>query len=453
MSNRLADALPKNIVGNATFVIYCIYVVDYYVRVSSRVPGLGALRPTLLLFALLIALLVAQSSSLKGRLAVGPAKALLALFVYVVVTIPIATWPGSVVHNLEPWARAVAFFYFTVMIVDTQKRLYIFLGVLVSCQVFRVLEPLFLNITTGYLGDETYLGDGEFAGRLAGAPHDVVNPNGLGFVAVTCIPYLYYCLFVGKKSYLKGLALALIGACLYVLVLTMSRGAMVALAVIFWMIFTQSKRKVLLLVVVAVTCVLGWNHLDDVHKDRYMSLFSKNTRQSYSAQGRTQLTELEFSIGMEHPIFGHGLGSTAEAKVHAGHTAQASHNLYTELLIELGAVGGFLFLRFLYSIYSEVKLAARRVAENKAASDEDVRTRLIMCFSALFWMYAVFSINYYGLSQDYWYALGGVVTAFGRQIVGAASAATTTTPVLVERPERKISRRPRSALARHRTSG
>ena len=452
MNSRLADALPTSLaVGNATFVIYCIYVVDYYVRVSSRVPGLGALRPTLVLFAIIIVLLITQSRNLKGRLATPPAKALLALLVYIVVTIPISSWPGSVINNLEPFARAVAFFYFTVLIVDTPKRLYIFLGVMVSCQVFRVLEPLFLNITTGYLGDKTYLGGGEFAGRLAGAPHDVVNPNGLGFVAVTCIPYLYYGLFAAKKSYLKGVAVGLIAACLYVIVLTLSRGAMVALAVILFMIFRQSRRKLLLLTVISVAGVVGWNHMDDVHKDRYLSLVSSHTRSSYGVEGREQLTQFEFSIGMQRPIFGHGLGTTAEAKVHdgVGHIAQASHNLYTEILIEVGLVGGLLFLRFLYTVHSEVRLAARRVAENRAQTNADVDNRLAMCFAALFWMYVVFSVNYYGLSQDYWYALAGVVTAFGRQVVGA----TATAPVAVESPPPVTSRRPRSVLDRPRLSG
>lgn len=449
MNSRLADALPKNMVGNATFVIYCIYVVDYYVRVSSRVPGLGALRPTLVLFALIIVMLVTQARHLKGRLSTPAAKALLALIIYIVVTIPMASWPGSVINNLGPFARALAFFYFTVLIVDTQKRLYIFLYVLVSCQVFRVLEPLFLNITTGYLGDKTYLGAGEFAGRLAGAPHDVVNPNGLGFVAVTCIPYLYYGLFVARKSYLKIISVALIAACLYVIVLTLSRGAIVALAIILWVIFRQSQRKLLLVTVISVACVVGWNHMDDVHKDRYLSLVSSHTRSSYGVEGREQLTQFEFSIGMQRPIFGHGLGTTAESKVHLGHTPQASHNLYTEILIEVGLVGGFLFLRFLYAIHTEVRLAARKVAENKAGSGSDVADRLAMCFAALFWMYAVFSINYYGLSQDYWYALAGVVTAFGRQVVGA----TATPPLAVEPPAPAISRRPRSVLDRPRLSG
>ena len=449
MSTAAADALPANGVGNATFVIYCTYVVDYYVRISARVPGLGALRPTLLLFAGTLIMVLVQGRHLKGRLATSTGKALLALLVYIMVTIPVTSWPGSVINNLGPYTRVLAFFYFTVLIVDTPKRFYIFLGLLVGCQVFRVLEPLFLNITTGYLGDKTYLGAGEFAGRLAGAPYDVVNPNGLGFVAVTCIPYLYYVLFVSNKTYLKAVSLALMAACVYVIILTLSRGAMVALAVILWFIIRQSKSKFLILALLAVGGIVGWGHLDDVHKDRYMSLFSKNTRSSYGVEGREQLTQFEFSVAMERPIFGHGLGTTAESKVHAGqgHIAQASHNLYTESLIEVGLIGGILFLRFLAAIHKEVGVVAKRTAETPAGSTGvPIERRLVMCFVALFWMYAVFSINYWGLTQDYWYALAGVVTAFA-QVFGVPAAI----PFAAESAQPTVSRRPRSVLDRPRS--
>lgn len=449
MKTDVADALPATSVGNATFVIYCVYVIDFYVRISSRVPGLGALRPTLLLFAVLLVMLVVQARHLRDRLTTPASKALAALLIYVVVSIPMASWPGSVVRNVEPYVRTLAFFYFTVLVVDSPKRFYVFLTVLVGSQVFRVLEPLYLNITSGYLGDKTYLGAGEFAGRLAGAPRDVVNPNGLGFVAVTCIPYLYYCLFLNRKIWQKAAAAVLIAASMYVLVLTLSRGAMIALMVIIWIIFRQSQSKFLFMSVMVIALVVGWAHLDDVHKDRYLSLVSHNTRQSYSAEGRAQVTQEEFTIGMERPIFGHGLGTTAESKVHAGHGPQASHNLYTEILIEVGLVGGFLFLRFLYAIHKEVKLAAQRVADQADNPDVDMQKRLITCFVAVFWMYAVFSANYWGLTQDYWYAFAGVVTAFGRQVVGAT--ATASAPVEAPTAAPAVSRRPRSVLDRPRS--
>ena len=414
---------PSTVLGSITFVLYCIFTIDYFLRISTKWLHLDALRPTLVLFGLIITLLFAQYVHLKGRLSTRTARAFFALCIYILLSLPFTTWPGSVIRNLDPFARAAAFFFLTALTVDTETRLFVFLNVFVGCQLFRVLDPLFLHITTGYLGDQTYLGDGDFAGRLSGAPFDVVNPNGLGFVTVACVPFLYYCLFGARQLYRKVLAIALISACVFVVYLTLSRGAMVALLVIVWMIFRRTKSKVLFVTAVALIGVVGWAHLGGVNKDRYMSLLgghaaagSVQATEDQTAMGRVQVTEEEFQIGMERPIFGHGLGTTAESKVHNGHGPQASHNLYTELLVEIGVVGAFFFLRFLYSIWVSLREVERAVAEDKERSVDDIHRRLVQCFVALFWMYVVFSANYFGLSQDYWYALAGMVTAFARQI-------------------------------------
>ena len=160
-----------------------------------------------------------------------------------VITLPFVTWPGSVlINNLPEFVKAVVFFFFTTLIIDTEKRLTIFLLIFISCQVFRVFEPLYMNITSGYWGDRTYLGSGEFAARLSGAPSDIVNPNGLGFIIVTAIPYLYYLIWLSPRKLLKLLFLIILPLLIYALVLTMSRGAFLALLVILWMIFKESKR-------------------------------------------------------------------------------------------------------------------------------------------------------------------------------------------------------------------
>ena len=43
---------------------------------------------------------------------------------------------------------------------------------------------------------------------------------------------------------------------------------------------------------------------------------------------------------------------------------------------------------------------------------DDFYTRLNKALITLFWMYAVYSINYWGLSQYYWYLFAGLVIAF-----------------------------------------
>jgi putative inorganic carbon (HCO3(-)) transporter len=400
----------------ALFVLYCAFTIDFYVRFSARVPALGSLRPTLLLFAALVVLLFIQRGNLKGRINGPAAKYLVVLLAFIAVSLPFTSWPGSVMRNFGDFLRTVAFFPFMLLIVDSPRRFFFFLWTVVACQLFRVLEPLYLNITEGYMGDSTHLGGSEFAGRLAGSPHDVVNPNGLGFIAVTCIPFLYYMLFDSGRLLLKALGGALILACIYVLILTMSRGAMVALAVTFLVILLNSPRKMLLIVAGLAICVAGWSQLNDVQQERYLSLFSKNTRQSSTAAGRIELTQFEFSVAMQRPVFGHGLGTTAEAKAHSGHGAQAAHNLYTEVLIELGVLGAIIYFGFLNAIRRQISslLAA---ATTMSAS----KLQMTKAFNTLFWSYAVFSINYFGLSQDYWYVLAGMVFTFVQVLAPGAS--------------------------------
>src|SRR5690606_1226423 len=127
----------------------------------------------------------------------------------------------------------------------SDKRLKWALVVFVGCQVIRVLEPLYLNITDGYWGSKTHLGGGEFASRLAGAPTDVINPNELGFVIVTAIPFLHYLLF-SRGWICKLIYLSLMPALMYALILTMSRGAFLALLVVAWVVWKESKHKLFL---------------------------------------------------------------------------------------------------------------------------------------------------------------------------------------------------------------
>src|SRR5690606_9877918 len=132
--------------------------------------------------------------------------------------------------------KAIVFLYFMALIVDSDKRLKWALAVFIGCQVFRVLEPLYLNITQGYWGASTYLGGTNFASRLSGAPADVINPTELGFGIATVIPFLHYLLF-SRGWFSKLLYLSLMPALIYALILTMSRGAFLALLVVGWVVW------------------------------------------------------------------------------------------------------------------------------------------------------------------------------------------------------------------------
>lgn len=407
----------RPIESSIPFAIFLTFVAFFYLRIAARVPAIAPLRPELLLAALVVIALIPHLSQRIALLQKPTAKALNILVIWIVISLPFVEWPGSVIReNWFPFVKVILLFYFTIFLVDTPQRLRIFVWCFLAFQIIRVLEPLYLNLTSGYFGSATHLGGGEFAGRLSGAPVDVINPNGLGFVIATAVVFSHFLLWQSKSQILKLVYLAVLPAMLYALVLSMSRGGFIALLVGGFLIFRQSRRKLLLLSAAIGIAVFGWSVMSDVQKERYTSLIDSDTRQSGTVEGRFRGMGDEFSLGLNKPIFGHGLGTTPEAKVNVlGARRQAAHNLYAELMIEIGVVGLVLFLRFLWMVRGVVLENYRRrlTDQNPADGGSDFMSRLNRALSVIFWVYAVYSINYFGLSQDYWYIFCGICVAFG----------------------------------------
>ena len=416
MSNRFSKSTADDAgVSGFLFGLYIYFTIDFFLHFSARTSAYAALRPTLLLTAIIGLMLLSQKDKFKGYGDAPAFKAILLLIIYIIVTLPFVSWPGSVIRNNIPeFAKAVSFFFFTALIIDSEKRLRTFLFVFIVCQLFRVLEPLYLHVVDGYWGSATHLVGNEFAMRLSGAPADIINPNELGFVIVTVFPYLYY---LGWKSPVKmgKLAFAVFSPILiYALVLTLSRSAMIALGVVLWMVFRESAHKFIMLAFLAVAAVVVWSHLSPVERDRYLSIVSSHAEQSHSAEGRISGMWEEFSIGLKRPLFGHGLGTTPEAKAHVVGKSRAAHNLYAEVLIELGLVGLFVFLRYLSAIYKSFSTNREIMKSVHRDDNTDFQYRLNQAITAVFWMYVVFSLTYWGLSYYYWYMFGGLTVAFSR---------------------------------------
>ena len=393
--------------------MYCWFLIDYFIRLPSRIPGYGDVRPTLLIVVFLSGLLFIQRDKFVGVTQDPIMKAFLALVVYLVFSLPLVEWPGSVVrYHIDDFVKAVVFLVFTVLVVDSENRFKKAVFLFVACQVFRVLEPLYLHFTSGYMGGETYIGGGDFAGRLAGSPADIINPNELGFVIVTIIPFLHYLLWY-DRFWKKLVYLTLMPLMLYALIQTMSRGAFIALLVVALLVFWESRRKFVLILVAIALAISGWSIMSPIQKERYLSLIYEDIEGSASVEGRIGGLFQELGLGLRRPIVGHGLGTTSEAKFHAFGSTKASHSLYAELFTEIGLIGAIIFLAYLYRIRQQLNKNGRMIQKNPSQAPPFYHN-LYRAFIALFWMYAVYSINYYGLSQYYWYLFGGFVIVFAR---------------------------------------
>jgi len=181
--------------SNPGLNLYLLFVVSWFVSLPARVPLLGIIRFDLLLVLILGIIAISKKPTDKSSQKTNTDNLLKVLIIYSILTIPFVEWPGSVIKfGLPNLIKAVVFYYFTIVFIRTERDLKRFIFVFLACQVLRILEPLYLNVTQGYLGSHASMSGGsEFLGRLSGSPYDNVNPNGLAFIICTVLP-IFLCL-------------------------------------------------------------------------------------------------------------------------------------------------------------------------------------------------------------------------------------------------------------------
>ena len=385
-------------------ILYLLFIISWFLHLGTRLPFLGLIRFDLFLICVLVYLAVSSKRDIgTGRS--NTDKLLMTLIVYSVLTIPFVEWPGSVIRDGIPnFIKGVVFYYFTIAFIRTEQDLKKLIFVFITCQLWRILEPLYLHVTQGYWGSAaSMLAGSELLDRLSGAPSDVVNPNGLAGIVCTVLPFLY---LMGGLSW-KGRVGAILfaPACLYALVLTGSRSGMLGLVVIFLGIVVKSKKRFTWALSCVLLVVVVFPLISPDMQDRYLSTIGFGVKNAGTAEGRWTFIADSVDVALRRPIFGHGLGTSREANANFGGHDQPAHNLYAEVAQELGFVGLAIFILLLKSIYAGF-------AECKRAYDQQnvsvFLRRMVDCMQIILIMNFLFSFASYGLSSYDWYFLGGI---------------------------------------------
>jgi len=400
---------------------------SWFLHLPDRYTILGAVRADVLLVGLTAVLTVISTAGDQDVSADRRTrKLLLILFLYTIATVPLVEWPGSVLRTgLPNFLKAIVFFYFTLKLTTTPKRLGWLIAVFVCCQTFRVLEPLYLHVTEGYWGSSAYMGDAESMDRLAGAPNDVINPNGLAFVALTALPFLHY-LSDGSRFRRAAYAFAL-PLLLWALLLTASRSGMVGLAAILGLIWVKSRHKVALALVVAIGLAVVIPQLSPDQADRYLSIVSSQTRNSATAEGRMDGLKANMQVTMRRPLFGHGLGTSREANFNFGPHDQPAHNLYIEAAEEIGLCGLAIFLLYMTSVVRDLHRCALTL---KTSPEAPAAIRAIVpALQVWIGMNLLFSFASYGLSSYEWYLAGAMTEVVRRMLLDPVAERAPIVPL------------------------
>lgn len=406
------------------FVLYVVFIASWFLHLPARFEFLAPLRVDLML----VCVLAAYCWKVEREEPLSPHDArtrmlVLAIGVYAVLSCPLVEWPGSVIKNgLPQFIKAAVFYYFTATLIGTTRRLKILLVVFVACETFRVLEPVYLHLTEGYWGSRASMANWESMDRLSGSPFDTVNPNGLAGIVLTVVPFLHYLTLRskgGRLIYVMTLPLLL-----YALALTGSRSGMIGLASIFLLVWFKSRHKILLAATVAIVVVSAIPYLTADQTDRYLSIFSSKTKNAQTASERSQFMEADIRVALRRPIFGYGLGTSAEANGRYEGDERPAHNLYVEVLQELGAVGLVIFLAFMVALLRGLIDASRIIRDTPGAPS--IVVSLMAAVQVWTGMNIIFSFASYGLCSYEWYFAAGLIEVARRLRAEHPSAVTVT---------------------------
>ncbi len=400
----------------AGFRLYLLFMMSYLLHLPARFMFLATIRSDFLLMGAIMAIIVMRGRSSDPPQVEGNSENILwALIAYILATLFLVKWPGSVLHaGIPGLAKSVVFFFFTAYLVETEKELALLIACFVGGQLFRVAEPLYMHVTSGYWGQSTYMGPDLFLKRLSGAPADIINPNGLAYVILSILPFLHY--FLTGRSVRKFILYVVIfGILMYALALTQSRTGLVGLVMFTLMVMWKGRYRFLTGVIVLGAILVVPSMMTPLQRDRYLSTVDHHVAGAATAEGRITGIINTFKVGMQAPIFGHGLGTSEEANGHALGDWQPSHDLFTEVLEELGTVGLVIYLLYLWSIFKNVHASLRDLSR---VSDSPSTIRSAAnAMHVWIWVYLLTSVASYGLSTYDWYLIGGLALVIRRLIV------------------------------------
>ena len=221
--------------------------------------------------------------------------------------------------------------------------------------------------------------EGEEPGRLAGALGNANNTAASLVVALALLGGLIAAL--GDRPWLRGIVALGVPFCVFAILLTVSRGGMVALAAMLVVTAVIAKRWRKVIVASAVIVVAA----GVVY---FVALAPTAARERVAhpegGTGRVDIWTVGWRMVEAHPITGVGAGnfvtSSVDYLLRPGviHRAdfivdnpKVAHNTYLQLLAELGIVGLLLFLTIVASV---LRFAARAARMFLAAGDSEMAT-------------------------------------------------------------------------------
>lgn len=253
--------------------------------------------------------------------------------------------------------------------------------------------------------------------RLHGSTAMYGHPNSFSGFAVGCLPFAAFLLMCVKSNLLRVALIIMIVFSLIILVTTGSRTGYVAVALgtcYFLMKLKTGKFKIFLLSLVLVSGAFNFVPLE--YKERFASIFTGEEKEGRSSEKRKEIIADAIELYLEYPL-GVGVQAFPKVRYEMFGRSQNTHNLYLEVLTNIGPIGLIVFFMFVAKI---IKLSADNISCLVKLKENSLDTALLINLSkaviGFILMRLLLGLFGMDLYEIYWWVALGIALAIRKLI-------------------------------------
>jgi probable O-glycosylation ligase (exosortase A-associated) len=244
------------------------------------------------------------------------------------------------------YIKIFAMFGASIVLIQNVHQIWV-LFVTTGCTLaYIAYEVNFLYLASGYLG-------------IYKNGYGGLDNNGAALMLAMGVPVCFF-IWMGMKRWLRWSFLAMIPVLLHAVLMTYSRGAMVALLVAAPLMLMRSrewvKGGICCLIIALVVPVLAGREI----RDRFFTIAEYEV--DASAQSRRGSWEAAWRMAMDHPVFGVGIRN-ANLLSHSYGADVEGRTIHSQYL-QIAADGGFVGLALYVAIMISAWLALHRCRQH-----------------------------------------------------------------------------------------
>lgn len=331
-------------VSKPVLLLFCSYVIIWYLQVGSRISFLGEIRIELIVACLLLPLALRTHSKSKIEM---DSSLLPIIIVYFLLLLMMTLFSYDFQTSWNVFFNRVLKFAFMALFIvcfvksPTGMRFFL-VAFMLACM--KMGQEGLLGQLTGSL-----VWQNQGVMRLHGSTSLYRHPNSFAGMALGTIPFIYTLWPISNRFVKTALIVQLVFA-LNIVIYTGSRTGYVGFIILLVFVFYKSKVRKKFLLYGIIFSLISFPLIPQQYVERFETIFTQQDKEGRSIETRMQILEDAWQIFLAHPL-GVGISAFPAIRKDIFGRVQDTHNLYLEVVTNLGIQGLIVFFMLVFKMF------------------------------------------------------------------------------------------------------